>query len=89
MISRGAKNVCTTTTTYPAMMYQCSGVPVTMRNVPSPMPAATPIATAMRRPQVVIVPPDTCCALSATAMSDGSATVVAKPIAAPNAYTQA
>ena len=66
-------------------MYQGRGVPVTMRKQPSATPAATPTATARRRPQACTAPPETSSAFSATAISEGSATVVAKPIAAANA----
>ena len=69
------------------MMYQCSGVPVTIRKVPSATPTATPIATANLSPRTVMVPPDTWWALIATAMSAGSATVVEKPMAPAKAYT--
>ena len=68
-------------------MYQGSGVPVTMRKQPSATPNATPMATAMRNPHALILPAETSCAFSATAISDGSATVVAKPMAAAKAYT--
>ena len=67
------------------MMYQGNGVPVTIRKQPRATPAATPRATAIRRPQAPTAPPETSSAFSATAMSEGSATVVAKPIAAANA----
>ena len=53
-----------------------------MRKLPSATPAATPTATAMRRPQGLRAPPETSRALSATAINAGSAMVVAKPIAA-------
>lgn len=46
---------------------------------------ATPIATAIRRPQALIVPPETSSAFNATAIRAGSAMVVAKPMAAPKA----
>lgn len=46
------------------------------------MPAATPTATAERNPQTLMAPADTSLALIATAMSEGSATVVEKPMAA-------
>ena len=42
------------------------------------------MATAKRRPLTVMVPPDTWLALIDTAIRAGSATVVAKPIAAAN-----
>ena len=61
-------------------MYQGSGVPVTMRKHPRATPTATPRATAMRKPWAPTVPPETSSALSATAMSEGSAMVVAKPM---------
>ena len=56
-----------------------------MRTVPTPTPTATPTATAILRPQGLIVPPETAPALRATAMSDGSAMVVPKPMAAAKA----
>ena len=56
-----------------------------MRTLPSPTPTATPTATAILRPQGLIVPPETVPAFWATAMSDGSAMVVPKPMAAANA----
>ena len=43
------------------------------------------MATAIRKPQGLIVPPETAPAFSATAMSEGSAMVVPKPIAAAKA----
>ena len=58
---------------------------MTMRTAPNPTPTATPMATAMRRPQGLIVPPETAPAFSATARSDGSAMVVPKPMAAAKA----
>jgi len=82
MIARGAKAVWAMTTRYPAMKYHGSGVPVTMRNVPIATPMATPTATARRSPQGLSAPPETSCALIATAINAGSARVVAKPIAA-------
>ena len=48
------------------------------------MLADTPTATASRSPQALMVPPETSRALSETAISEGSATVVAKPMAAAN-----
>ena len=78
---RLALKVWTITITYAAMMYQGSGVPVTMRKQPRDTPMATPMATAMRNPQERTVPPDTSSAFRATAMRDGSAMVVAKPMA--------
>ena len=66
-------------------MYQGSGVPVTIRKQPSATPTATPSATEMRSPQAPTAPPDTSSAFRATAMSEGSATVVANPMAAANA----
>ena len=68
-------------------MYHGNGVPVTMRRQPRATPIATPKATAMRSPHAPTAPRETSSAFSATAMSDGSATVVAKPMAAANAYT--
>ena len=55
-----------------------------MRKAPSATPKATPTATARRRPKAGMVPPDMSWALSATAISAGSAMVVVKPIAAAN-----
>ena len=69
------------------MMYQGSGVPVTMRKQPRDTPTATPTATTSLNPHARMVPPDTSSAFSATAIRDGSATVVAKPMAAAKAYT--
>ena len=66
-------------------MYHGRGVPVTIRKHPSATPTATPSATASLNPQAPTAPPETSSAFSATAMSEGSATVVAKPIAAANA----
>ena len=57
-------------------------MPVTMRKAPIATLAATPTATAIRRPHSPMAPPETSRALRATAISEGSATVVAKPIAA-------
>ena len=50
-----------------------------MRNVPSAIPTATPSATETLSPQTPMAPAETSLALIATAMSDGSAMVVAKP----------
>ena len=69
------------------MMYQGSGVPVTMRKHPRATPTATPTATAILNPQARTAPPETVSALRATAIREGSATVVAKPMAAAKAYT--
>ncbi len=56
-----------------------------MRKVPKETPNATPTATASRRPQAFNAWPETAWAFIETAMSAGSATVVAKPIAAAKA----
>ena len=88
MIILLARSVCTITTAYAATMYQGNGVPVTIRKQPRDTPTATPTATAMRRPWARTAPPETCSALSAITIRDGSATVVANPIAAANAYTK-
>ena len=48
---------------------------------------ATPTATAMRKPWAPNAPPETSSAFSAMAISEGSATVAAKPMAAAKAYT--
>ena len=53
-----------------------------MRKVPSVAPTETPIATAIRNPQGLMVPPETEPALSATAIRAGSAMVVPRPMAA-------
>ena len=82
---RSARKVCAITTRYAATMYHGKGVPVTMRRQPNATPRATPSATAKRNPHAPTAPPETCCAFNATAMSEGSATVVAKPMAAPKA----
>ena len=81
-MTRLARYVWMMTIAYAATMYQGSGVPVTMRKHPSDTPMATPTATAIRSPQALTARPETSSAFSATAMSDGSATVVAKPMAA-------
>ena len=46
---------------------------------------ATPSATVRRKAQMEIAPPETELVFSATAISDGSAIVVANPMAAANA----
>ena len=69
-------------------MYQGSGVPVTIRKQPSETPTAAPEATAMRRPQARTAPPETASAFKATAINDGSAIVVEKPMLAAKAYTR-
>ena len=84
MIARGANQVWTSRTKYPATMSQGSGAPVTMRRHPSVMPVAAPTATAARSPQGLMAPPETWLAFRATAISAGSAMVVAKPSEAPN-----
>ena len=48
------------------------------------MPTATPTATTSRSPQGRIVPREACFALKATAISEGSANVAAKPMTAAN-----
>ena len=55
---------------------------MTIRNAPRATPAATPTATATRKPGALTDPPEISSALSETAISAGSATVVAKPMAA-------
>ena len=51
-------------------------MPVTIRKVPKATPIAAPIATDIRKPETLIVPPDTSLALIATANNAGSAMVV-------------
>ena len=55
-----------------------------MRNVPRLIPKATPRATVILKPHCLIVPTDTSLALNATAMSDGSAIVVAEALKITN-----
>ena len=62
------------------MMYINNDVPVTILNVPSANAKATPIATVTRSPHWFIVPAETSSAFIATAISEGSAIVVEKPI---------
>ena len=63
-------------------MYTNNEVPVTILNVPSANANATPIATVIRSPVWLIVPAETSSAFMATAISEGSAIVVEKPIKA-------
>ncbi len=48
----------------------------------------TPMATAIRRPQTPMAPPDTAFAFIETAIKAGSARGVLQPIANANRYTQ-
>ncbi len=66
-------------------MNACNGIPVMIRKQPRLTPTAAPIATATRRPQTLMAPPEVSLAFIATASSAGSAIVVAKPIANANA----
>ena len=56
-----------------------------IQNAPSDTPMATPSATVRRKAQTEIAPSETELPCSATAISDGSAIMVANPMAAANA----